>query len=67
MTRKKQKFENIQTEGDTIALEQVLSGSLIHNISSLIHILTCGTADCSQTWGINGEGIVGQNDRIGDA
>ena len=61
-------FENIQTKGDIIALEHVLSGNLIHNSSSLTHILTCGTADRSLTLDINGEGIVfGLRDTIGEA
>ena len=50
-------FKNIETMGDIIALKHVLSGNLIHNSSSLTHILTCGTADRSLTWGINMEGI----------
>ena len=59
--------DNIRTKGGIIALEHVFSGNLIHNSSSLTHILTCGIADVSLTWGINGEGVVfGQNDRIGD-
>ena len=58
--------ENIQTEGSIIALEQVLSARVIQNNTNLIHILLCGTADSSQIWGVNGEGIIfDQNDRIG--
>ena len=59
-------FDNIQTMGDIIALKHVLSGKLIHNSSSLTHILSCSTADRSLTWGINREGIFFHpNDRIG--
>ena len=58
--------DNIQIMGDIIALKHVLSGNLIHNSSSLTHILTCGTANRSLTWGINREGIVFYpSDRIG--
>ena len=60
--------DNIRTKGDSIYLKHVMSAKLIGNSTSLTHILTCGTAKFAQTWGINGEGTVfDQNDKIGKA
>ena len=60
-------LDNFRTKGDSISLKQVLSAKLIHNSSTLVHILTCGTANLTLTWGINGEGIVlDRKDEVGD-